>query len=269
VFAGFTTATTNGALGSRQALHAFCAAQFPTAHACHGVELLNANLAATVPAVGVWVDSSGINENGSEYVRQDLASPRSGRYTGASTSWNCSNWTSLTWMSGVSTYPTNGLILTPAGYTSGVCNVARQVACCSTPFQEKFRGLTAALTGDLAGAGRTAAHSTCASAFPGSHFCHGTELTRTHLAITLPSGGVWVDSSGYFNSGSEYLRHDVASTQDSGRYAAASTSWNCSNWTALTWMSGVSTYPTNGLILTSAGYTSGQCNTARPLACCQ
>jgi hypothetical protein len=147
--------------------------------------------------------------------------------------------------------------------------VARPVACCSTPFKEKFRGLTAAVTGAFGGAGRTAAHATCASAFAGSHLCHGTELTRTHLAITLPAAGVWVDSSGYFNSGSEYVRWEVASSQDSGRYTAASNSWNCLNWTSNTWVSGSTTYPASGLILTGAGYSSGPCNTARPLACCQ
>jgi hypothetical protein len=57
-FAGFTSTAVNGAIGSREQMHAMCAAQFAGSHLCHTAEYQLANSSVPVPADGAWIDAS-------------------------------------------------------------------------------------------------------------------------------------------------------------------------------------------------------------------
>jgi hypothetical protein len=121
-FAGFTTFTTNGAMGGRTAAHALCNAEFAGSHLCHATEYIAANSAATVPATGAWIDSSVGYSDGS-------VTWSGGPITGRGTAYSCINWTSSS--SGVNTsvvYPSGGVGADSTPY----CASVRPLACCGS-----------------------------------------------------------------------------------------------------------------------------------------
>jgi hypothetical protein len=251
-FAGFSTATTTGAAGGREAMHARCAAEFAGAHLCHYAEYQLAASAATVPADGAWLDLScieqtagGTVESGRLGCGDQLGSPDSGRYIDTSQGGNCSNWTSAAQF-------VKGGIINIASETSAYCEVARPLACCTTPFVETFRGFTTATTTGVAG-GRAAMHARCAQQFAGSHMCFLAEYARAHGTVTPPAGGAWLDGSTYHQRG-EY----AGAMPRSGRSTYAGSA--CKGWT----VGGLN----QGTTITPSGWQSQTCDTARPVACC-
>lgn len=251
-FAGFTTATTNGAAGGREAMNARCAAEFAGAHLCHYAEYQLAASAATVPAAGAWLDLScieqtagGTVESGRLGCGDQLGSPDSGRLIDTSTGGNCSNWTSNGQF-------IKGGVINIASDISAACDVARPLACCNTPYVETFRGFTTATTTGVAG-GRAAMHARCAQEFAGSHMCFLAEYTRASPTVTPPASGAWLDGSTYHNLG-EYR----GAMPRSGRLTRQSS--GCQGWT----IGGLN----QGTTITPAGWVSQTCDTARPIACC-
>jgi hypothetical protein len=251
-FAGFTTATTTGASGGREAMNARCATEFSGAHLCHYAEYQLAASAATVPAAGAWLDMScieqtagGTVESGRLGCGDQLGSPDSGRLIDASTGGNCSNWTSNGPF-------IKGGIVNVASDLSVSCDVARPLACCNTPYVETFRGFTTATTTGVAG-GRAAMHARCAAQFSGSHMCFLAEYTRAHPTVTPPAAGAWLDGSTYHNLG-EYR----GAMPRSGRLTRNSS--GCLGWTG----GGLN----QGTTITPAGWDSQTCDTARSVACC-
>jgi hypothetical protein len=251
-FAGFTTATTTGAAGGREAMHARCAAEHAGSHLCHYAEYQLAASAATVPADGAWLDMScieqtagGTVESGRLGCGDQLGSPDSGRYIDTSTGGNCSNWTS-------SAAFVRGGVINVASELSALCEVARPLACCTTPFVEELRGFTTATTTGAAG-GRAAMHARCAQQFAGSHMCFLAEYTRAHPTVSPPAGGAWLDGSTYHQVG-EYR----GAMPRSGRLTRSTS--GCNGWTA----GGLN----QGTTITPNGWLSQTCDTARPVACC-
>jgi hypothetical protein len=111
-FAGFTTATTTGAVtNGRIGMHAMCAAAFPGSHLCHDLEYTLSTSATTPPADGAWIDSS--HAGGVAAVRNA---------TGSGTS--CDSWTQT-----ASGY--YGVYVTANGGTSSTdCSRVKSLACC-------------------------------------------------------------------------------------------------------------------------------------------
>jgi hypothetical protein len=99
--------------------------------------------------------------------------------------------------------------------------------------------------------------------FTGSHMCHLAEYSRAAATQTPPSGGAWVDLSGYLRGGS-MLSYSVASSH-MGRYVSSIDSGNCDNWTA----GAVGTVQTSGTVVTATGTSSAICTTAHAIACCE
>lgn len=251
-FAGFTTATTIGAAGGREAMNARCAAEFTSAHLCHYAEYQLAASAATVPSVGAWLDLScieqtagGTVESGKLGCGDQLGSPDSGRYIDTSTGGNCSNWTS-------SAAFVRGGIINVASEGSALCDVSRPLACCNTPYHESFRGFTAPATTGVAG-GRAAMHARCSQEFAGSHMCFLAEYTRASPTVTPPSAGAWLDGSTYHQAG-EYR----GAMPRSGRLTRNTS--GCTGWT----VGGLN----QGTTITPSGWQSQTCDTARTIACC-
>ena len=254
-FAGFTTTTTNGAIGSREQMHARCDAAFVGSHLCHVVEYQLANSPAAVPAAGAWIDTSsaldGSFTNGAVVV-DEVASPTSGRYTARDFYANCSSWSS--------TASAVGLAIKPGGAFLEDCTEQHVLACCSTPYREKFRGFTAS-TVDGNGGGRAAMHARCATEFVGAHLCHAAEYERATSVSAPPAGGAWIDASGYASPSGGTLETRVAAP-GVGRWTGRSYYDNCENWTT-------NAAASAGFVVRPALTTSSSCATARPLACCE
>ena len=127
----------------------------------------------------------------------------------------------------------------------------------------RFRGLTTATTGNLGG--RSGANATCASTYPGSHFCTNWEVDQA-AAHPIPGTGAWVDL-GTSDTGSRYHRLN-ASVNDSS---------TCGGWTNASASAKADGVNTNrGPIITTLGgqassfvtTNDGGCENARPIACC-
>jgi hypothetical protein len=193
VFAGFTTSTVRGDVGSREAMNAACAAEFSGSHLCHSAEYALANPASPPPVGGAWVDATGFQSgNADTYIRNDLAARSSGRYTAASNDTNCTNWTALSYTSFGTVYDGKGVTITPSGASYQLCKDPRPLACCKSPMREKFRGFTqATVTGDVGG--RERMHFLCGSEMPGSHLCHHAEYVRAAPRVAPPVARAWVD----------------------------------------------------------------------------
>ena len=254
-FAGFTQAQTTGAAGGREAMNALCIAEFSGSHMCHYAEYHVAGSGAAVPASGAWLDLScieqtagGTVESGRIGCGDSVASPDSGRLVEAGQSSNCSNWTTA------AQFTTGGQIQADGQQLTAACATPRAVACCNTPFKEKFRGFTSATTNGAAG-GRAAMHARCAAEFAGSHLCHLAEYTRAGSSIAPPANGAWMDDSTYHNR-----FEDRGVMPRSGRTLHNQTS--CNAWTSNNQFA-------NALAMNPAGGVRGACDLARPLACCQ
>ncbi len=260
-FAGFTAATFTGVAGSREGMHARCAAEFAGSHLCHVAEYHLANSATIPPAAGAWLDMSGGVEgyNANTLVENQLASVDLGRWTGMSYSGNCDNWTAT--IDGAA--PTFGEIIKPATTTTVQCTTTHSLACCSTPYAEGFRGFTtASVTGARTG-GRAEMHQVCGAQFAGSHMCHVAEYQRSTPATTPPAGGAWLDMSGYLRSSGTV--DNVIATSHFGRWTGMSYSGNCDSWTAT--IDGAA--PTFGEVITVTGTTTTACTGTHPVACCE
>lgn len=254
-FAGFSTSTTTGNAGGREAMNALCVADFgATAHLCHYAEYQLAASGASVPASGAWIDASCIEQDAGGTVESGrlgcgdpVASSDSGREVYSSSGGNCSNWTTTAGLS-------NGaVIIEPASTQYAACNVARAIACCNTPYRERFRGFTSAThTGAMGG--RAAMHRACAQEFAGSHLCHLAEYWRANPTTTPPAGGAWLDHSS-FND----ITEDMGAMPRSGRSTYPSSA--CTAWTNASAVD-------LALTITPAGDQSQACSVARPLACC-
>jgi hypothetical protein len=261
VFAGYTTTAISGVAGGREILNKQCATAFTGSHFCHASEYGLANSATPVPAAGAWIDQgAGIDAfNGTVYAIT-LATIETGRYIGQAAFGNCDNWTAA--IDGGN--PTSGAVVTPAGVFNHTCTETHVLACCSSPFQEKFRGFTTTHTTGVLAGGRAAMHAACGAQFASSHMCHIAEYYRASPTTTPPAGGAWLDGSGYFRTTFTQETFETASAQ-AGRFTDQAPFSNCDNWTAA--VDGGN--PTNGAIVTLAGSATALCTTSHPIACCQ
>ncbi len=261
VFAGFSPTLVTGALGSREKMHAQCAAAFTGSHLCHESEYLLANSATTPPAAGAWIDISGtVGSEGGEDVVLGVGSTDAGRFVGQLDQGNCDNWTVTAADGG----PTFGELITPAGRNQAVCTATHALACCSTPYVEKFRGFTTVLATGAPGS-RAQMHARCGTQFPGSHLCHAAEYYRTQSGTSVPATGAWIDPSGFVQANASVQVTTEVAPARSGRYGDALDQGNCDNWTVTAADGG----PTFGDTVTTTGVTEIVCTTALPLACCQ
>jgi hypothetical protein len=244
----------NGAIGSREQMHAMCAAQFAGSHLCHTAEYQLANSTVPVPADGAWIDASSAYDGSftSAVVNDEVSAPTSGRYTAWDYYTNCANWTMST--------QSSGFVIAPESQGPANCATSRVLACCSSVYREKFRGFTAAtVTGS--GGGRAGMHARCAAEFAGAHMCHAVEYQRSAPTITPPVAGAWVDPSGFATPTGGVLETRVASS-NAGRWAGWNYYYNCENWT--------SDLADDGGTTARPGQTGGgACNVARQLACCE
>ena len=252
-FAGFTSVTTTGAVGGREQMHRRCDDEFDGSHMCHYAEYQLAASGIALPASGAWIDFScieqkagGTVESGNLGCGSYSGSPDSGRSTNDPTSGNCMSWTSAA---------TNhtGIVLHPNLQISAACSESRAIACCSTPFRERFRGFTATTTNGNT-AGRAGMHARCAAEFSGSHLCHLAEYHRAHPTTSPPASGAWIDSSSY-NSGGE----NRGAMPRSGR--STHPDGGCNSWT-------LDTSFRSARIITPTNDTSATCDTQHALACC-
>lgn len=116
-FAGFTSTTSNGKLGSRARAHALCNSEFPGAHYCHAAEYLRANSSAAIPASGAWIDPSA-NNSGVSYV----GLPTIGR--------QLNGYTCQSYVHDGTTYGGTSLQVSGAIGWGYDCNKTRPLACC-------------------------------------------------------------------------------------------------------------------------------------------
>lgn len=260
-FAGFTAAQYTGVAGGREVMHARCAQELPGSHLCHVAELYLANSATVPPSSGAWIDYSGGIEhyNGTVSADNAIASTDMGRYTQRLYAGNCNNWTAA--IDGST--PTSGETIRPALAVSQACTTMHSLACCSTPFAERFRGFTSASVTGVRPGGRAEMHQLCGMELPGSHMCHVAEYNRAHSTVSPPASGAWIDYSGYLRSSSQ-ATNEVA-PGNVGRYSQQLYAGNCNNWTAA--IDGST--PTSGETITINGPISAICTTTRPIACCQ
>ncbi len=259
VFAGFSSTPISGAVGGREMMHATCAAAFTGSHLCHVSEYGLANSATVPPSGGAWIDdSAGIGlYQGNTTAVLDLASVDLGRYTGSDNGINCNNWTASTGTSGFTLDGTGSV-------ASSSCTATHVLACCATPFLEKFRGYTTATMTGAPGA-RAKMHALCGAQFAGSHLCHTAEYYRTQTATAPPSTGAWIDGSGYARNAGETERVTDVASLHMGRYTSKDDDANCDNWSSTTSLG----QPTQGEIVTTAGPGSAPCTSTHALACCQ
>lgn len=173
-FAGFTTASTTGAVSNgRFGMHALCAAEFAGSHLCHHSEYVYSNSVASPPSDGAWMDPS--NSIGPSGIRQINGS-------------NCDSWTQT-----ASGY--YGLYLAASGGLGSTdCSKRKVLACCNSPARLRLVGFTAVTTTGSAG-GRFKMHQLCAAEFAGSHLCHSIEYIRSHTSAIPPASGAWIDPS--------------------------------------------------------------------------
>ena len=262
-FIGFTTASYSGVAGGREVMHARCAQEFAGSHLCHTAEYNLANSATVPPLSGAWIDASGgvTPSNGDTSLSVDVASVDHGRYMESLYNWNCSNWTQAQTTSGTTTH---GTTATRGGPLTQPCTSTRPLACCTTPYQETFRGYTTVTVSGVRVGGRAEMHQLCGAQFAGSHICHLAEYHRAHPTTPPPAAGAWIDASGYLDSSGQ-LTIEVSSSVI-GRYTGSLYNWNCSHWTQAQTTSGTTTH---GLTVTPAGSLTQACTGVRSIACCQ
>ena len=258
-FAGYTSAH-DGNLGGRTGAHAICGASFAGSHFCTNWEIDQSGMTPT--ATSAWIDLGNSNQTTRIF--------RAGYSVNDSST--CGGWTNNVASAKADGVNTNrGPIVTNlGGQTSsfvttndGGCENTRPLACCSGGTGVRFRGVTAATTGNLGG--RTGANATCAATYGGSHFCTNWEVDQA-TANPIPAAGVWID---------------LGSSDPSSRYYRAGYSVNdsstCGGWTDATASAKADGVNTNrGPIMTTlGGQTSsfvttndGGCENARPIACC-
>ena len=257
-FAGFTTQTFTGIAGGREVMNARCAAQWPGSHLCHISEYNLAAPATIVPADGAWIDASADYDglNGDPMPISTLAGRHIPRYVGLGDN-NCHSWTAST--SGTSTL--FGLIVTRGSASNIACTSQRSLACCSSPYKERFRGFTTATVTGARPGGRNEMHQLCGAQFPGSHLCYVSEYYRAAPTTPAPANGAWIDVNGYTRSSP--LASSMMAGPTIGRFTGLSDS-NCYGWTQTT--SGTSNL--FGAVITPRATDNKLCTTSLPAACC-
>jgi hypothetical protein len=262
-FAGFTATTYTGVAGGREVMNARCASAFTGAHLCHIAEYNLATPATIVPATGAWIDaSSGYDAlNGDPEAVSDLAGTHVGRFVGLSDN-NCYSWTAST----AGTTPLFGLVVTRGSDSTIACTQQRPLACCSSPYRERFRGYTTtAVTGARPG-GRNELHQLCGAQYPGSHLCFISEYYRANPTTPPPANGAWIDLNGYLAHSYSALSEASTAGSTTSRFTGLSDS-NCYGWTQTT--TGTAS-PTNlfGTTITTSGNGTKACTASLPAACC-
>jgi hypothetical protein len=252
VFAGFTSTAVAGAIGGREQMHAACAAEFGGSHLCHIAEYNLTNSATPVPAAGAWIDDSATADG----TASNVASRDAGRSVGWSP-YNCWSWSASDSAWGLTLYPDGAFGIGSAAS----CSTPHVLACCATPYRERFRGFTTATTTGAAG-GRTRMHSLCAQQFAGSHLCHIAEYERATPTTTPPTSGAWVDDSAVITAAGSVETAD--GLRRAGRITSQADYANCDNWTAITAATAL-----EGLAIEPVHAYSVSCAVARPLACCE
>jgi hypothetical protein len=210
-----------------------------------------ANSATIVPAGGAWTDASGFTGSSSYVPTLQAAVPLAGRYTQSDSAYNCVNWTSAS-------ATADGAVVYSGTAGTPTCNVARPLACCVTPYREKFMGLAGSVQGNHGS--REAMHAVCAAQYAGSHMCHMAEYQRATSPVPLPAGGAWVDANAFNGSSSYGVTLSVAPV-NVGRYIQSDSAYNCVNWTS-------ASATADGAVVYSGTAGTPTCNIARPIACC-
>ncbi len=257
-FAGFTTATFTGVPGGREVMNARCSAQFTGSHLCHISEYNLATPATIAPVDGAWIDGSADFDGltGDPGSSAALAGKNIARYVGLS-DLNCYSWTAAT----AGTTNLFGMTATRSSWGNVACTQQRSLACCSSPYKERFRGFTTAtVTGARAG-GRNEMHQLCGAQYPGSHLCYVSEYYRGSPTITPPANGAWIDVNGYTRNSA--LSSSMMAGATISRYTGLSDS-NCYGWSQT--MAGT----TNlfGAVITARAQDVKACTTSLPAACC-
>ena len=127
VFAGFTTATFDGAQGGRAEANFSCGQEFPGSHLCHAAEYYRSQTTTPPPVDGAWLDTSAFFKSSSSgvYSTSTCAAEEAGIYTGAGQYQNCGGWT-------INTSPYNyyGTVILADGTDTVDCEEFRSLACC-------------------------------------------------------------------------------------------------------------------------------------------
>lgn len=273
-FAGFTSTAYAGNQGSREQMNALCHQDFPGSHLCHVAEYNLSGATTLVPTTGAWIDPSAVIQFGdgssTNYFRmrivphQGIAHRSAGIFAAESATLNCFNWAKAG--SGET-----GTLLVPSNATTLNCTSPRPLACCSTPYRERFRGFTSAAV-DGARGGRAGMNAVCATEFPGSHICHIAEYFRAHAHVSPPDGGAMLERSIYFRPGFDSTTPEpnrlwaISSYEyggeEMGREIAPAwgESSNCNNWTSASTSIGPLRWPLT---------YGGSCAVPASVACCE
>jgi len=267
-FAGFTAATTNGAAGGRDAMHARCAAEFAGSHLCHISEYQLTNSPTTVPATGAWIDPSIMAYALS--AGSDLTFDSAPAFGREAFNYTCASWTSSSNTSFQTTFlRPDGRVQSASSSTAPTppaCDVQRPLACCNGAPKTSVAGFTT-VTPDGAGfgTGRPGMHAACAAQFTGSHMCHIAEYLRAGSPVSVPASGAWIDPS--LNERNEIV------FGGSPRFGRMTQQYTCSGWTN---NSGTS-YQATFLDVDGSAHTQTSssaplqigCAAQRPIVCCR
>jgi hypothetical protein len=126
-FAGFTAATTTGAVGGPEGLNAICAGEFAASHMCTTSEYQRAASKVGPPLAGAWIQPSGVMGPGSPPYRISYAAlAESGPFIYGDPR-DCTQWSSAT---GSSLLVQNVAASGGNTYGAGDCSVPHPIACC-------------------------------------------------------------------------------------------------------------------------------------------
>jgi hypothetical protein len=258
-FVGYTPTSYTGNLSGRSGAHALCYAAFAGSHFC-----TNWEVDQTEPppnSNGAWIDV-GNSAMSSRFFRSTYAT-----YDGTT----CAGWTSASATLKLDLNVINAPMYTPLGGfatswvsdTDGGCETPHPLACCQGGTTVRYRGLTAAKTGNLGG--RSGARAICDASFPGSHFCTNWEADEAAIRAPVPATGVWVDI-GNSDPTQRFYRQTYATYDGT----------TCAGWTSDSATLKLDLNVINGPIYTTLGGfattwvsdSDGGCETPRPLACC-
>ena len=242
-FIGFTSALTTGFANGRNQLHTICATEFSGAHLCHYSEYMLANPRTPIPAVGAWIDGSGGPPGGATPPLTQWGISRiAGRYVGGQ--FNCGGWSTA------SSGAVFGTALSTWPHDLVACSAQRSVACCNSPFRERFAGTTAQAFDGNAG-GFEGMNLRCHQSFANSHLCSFSEFHRAAATTTLPAS-VWIQPSASMTNAPA----DNPPTFTNPSFAT------CTGWTSATGLGTVF------IAAQSPQADTLSCAITMPLACC-
>ena len=232
-FAGYTSATFTGNLGTFHGANAKCRAEFPGSSFCTVTDYSQGEPSALPPASGAWIDEQ---RNSSNLRSIYACAPTSG----ATAAWTDGSATRL------------GNMAAATGFITGVgnCNIVRPLACCYLPPRTVFRGYTSATFNGNLGSFH-GANAKCRAEFPGASFCTVTDYSQGEPGALPPASGAWIDEQ----RNSSNLRSIYACAPTSG----ATSAWTDGSAARLGNMAAVTGFITG----------VGNCDVLRPLACCE